>query len=396
MSDRDNPGGFSHLPELDGVRGLAILLVLLDHLIPVGDHTGVWLFDIFAGVRDCAWVGVYLFFALSGFLITGILVDTLNTRHFFKIFYVRRVLRIFPLYYGFLVALLLLTEILHFSWGGWQYFYLTYTANLAFWSSSPPQLSHFKISHLWSLQVEEQFYLVWPLIVYRMKNRLKLIRLCLIACLVAFLLRVVLVGTHASVAGTIFLPYSFTLCCCDNLFYGCALSLLLRTEWWSKIQRWAPLALMTCTLLIAAERIARHGAPWGRSFFMPTLGFSLVGIGSASLIAVTLVPKSFAHRILVTPIFRLLGRYSYGLYIFHYSVYGFLAGPLRIYFFRHLHSRVVSVFLSTVIVTSFSLVAAFISYHLYEIHFLRLKKYFKYHRASDKCQDLRKQVNAAS
>ena len=97
-----------HVPALDGVRGLAILLVLVSHLMLFNNRTGSRFGDSLSALRGLGWVGVDLFFVLSGFLITGILFDTLHDPHYFRSFYMRRFLRIFPLYYGFLFFLLVL------------------------------------------------------------------------------------------------------------------------------------------------------------------------------------------------------------------------------------------------------------------------------------------------
>lgn len=378
--ESEDSSGRLRLPALDGVRGVAILLVLASHIMPLGKHERVLILKLLAEIQNCSWVGVSLFFALSGFLITGILIDTLKARHFFRDFYARRALRIFPLYYGFLFALLFLTKLLHFSWNGWQYFYLTYTANLALWWTKPLLLAHFRVHHLWSLQVEEQFYLVYPLIIYRVKNCWKLIQIFLAACVVALALRIVLIATHATVVGEIYLPYSFTLCCCDNLLYGCSLSLLFRIGWRHKIQKWSAYIFVVCTLPVAAERILHHGAPWTGSFFMPTFGFTLIGIASASLIAMALSPATFTHRFFSLSVFRFFGKYSYGLYIIHYSVHGFLTSFLYRFCLRHTDSPLLSVLLSTGIVAGISLLTAILSYHLYEVRFLRLKRYFSYNR----------------
>jgi peptidoglycan/LPS O-acetylase OafA/YrhL len=110
--------------------------------------------------------GVDLFFVLSGFLITGILYDSLSDSGYFRKFYARRCLRIFPLYYGVLFALLLLTPWLHIQWQNMQWSLLLYLQNtnvimpIYQWQSHSVDLIHF-----WTLAVEEQFYLVWPLAV---------------------------------------------------------------------------------------------------------------------------------------------------------------------------------------------------------------------------------------
>jgi peptidoglycan/LPS O-acetylase OafA/YrhL len=384
--DTENPGGFSHLPALDGVRGLAILLVLTDHILFWNGHTGRWFLDVLAEMRGCTWVGVNLFFALSGFLITGILMDTLAIPNFFRTFYARRALRIFPLYYGVLIVLLLLTRPLHLSWGGWQFFYLTYTANLALWWDKPLLLSHFRIVHFWSLQVEEQFYLLWPLVVYSVKKPAKLIRFSLIACVAVLIIRVLVVVMRVPSTQYIYLPNTATFCCCDNLLYGCALALLVRTRWRNKVLSWAPLLFVACVAPIAVERSMHLGLSWANTFFMPTLGFSLIGIGSASLVAMALRSGSFAQRVFTFSVLRFFGRYSYGLYVFHYSVEGFFGAPLYTFFFEHVHVRGISGLLSSGTVLAASLVLAMLSYHLYEVHFLKLKKYFSYSGSAKRLQ----------
>ena len=94
----------THLPQLDGLRGLAILLVLICHFVSFEAKPGEIVGQAFNAVAAYGFLGVDLFFVLSGFLITGILYDTKETLHFFKYFYIRRVLRIFPLYYTYLLA----------------------------------------------------------------------------------------------------------------------------------------------------------------------------------------------------------------------------------------------------------------------------------------------------
>ena len=100
-----------HVTALDGVRGCAILMVLINHLLWSNSETGSRLMNVFVRVREAGWVGVDLFYALSGFLITGILFDSLGDRHYLKNFYMRRVLRIMPLYYGVATVLFLLLRL---------------------------------------------------------------------------------------------------------------------------------------------------------------------------------------------------------------------------------------------------------------------------------------------
>ncbi|MFN7134293.1 MAG: acyltransferase family protein, partial [Myxococcales bacterium] len=145
-----------HLPELDGLRGLAVLAVLAYHL--VGQLPATTLAGKIAALPvNAGWMGVDLFFVLSGFLITRILLFARDeSKAPLLNFWRNRALRIFPLYFAVLgLAGALGVPV---SWHYW-----TYTAN--WWQASQPAELTSALSHLWSLCVEEQFYLVWPLVV---------------------------------------------------------------------------------------------------------------------------------------------------------------------------------------------------------------------------------------
>lgn len=375
----DNPGGFAHIPALDGIRGLAILLVLFDHLFWSNSNTGSRFFNFVNMVRGSSFIGVNLFFALSGFLITGILIDTLHVPHFFKTFYARRVLRIFPLYYGVLVLLLLFTKPLHLLWNGWQYFFLTYTSNLVLWSRPPLILPHFNINHFWSLQVEEQFYLVWPFVVYRVRKLKTLIRLSIITCIVVLLIRIGLIAARPYLHN-IYLPYSPTFSCVDNLLFGCCLCALLRTSIRNKVLKLAPWVFAGCALVLLCAAIVNNGLDWEKSFFIPTLGFSLIGIASASLIAMTLRGGSCAEYFFKNKVLRFFGKYSYGLYVYHYSLSESLTIPIRAFINEHFHNKALAVLGGAIVVALLSILVALLSYHLFESRFLKLKKYFSYNK----------------
>jgi peptidoglycan/LPS O-acetylase OafA/YrhL len=377
--DPQNPGGFTHVPALDGVRGLAILLVLFFHLFWSNPVTGSRLFNLLNEIRASSYIGVNLFFVLSGFLITGILLDTLHVPHFFKTFYARRALRIFPLYYGFLILLLLLSLPLHFIWSGWQYYFLTYTANLAVWRGQPLNLWYFNIDHFWSLQVEEQFYLIWPFLVFRVKRAQTLIRISLVACLTIFTIRVVLVALRPYLAN-IYLPYAPTFSCADNLLYGCGLCAILRTSARQRVLELAPRVFALGAAILVCAGVLHHGLTWESNFFVPTFGFSVIGITGAALIAMALRPASTTQRVFENPTLRFFGKYSYGLYVFHYSVQAMLSLPVRYFVDEHFHSKALGVIVAAAVVLAGSIVVALLSYHFYEAPFLRLKRYFSYNR----------------
>lgn len=163
---------------MDGLRGAAILMVMVSHLMILDQYNGNFLWTFFKS----GWMGVDLFFVLSGFLITDILLKTRNGDHYFRNFMARRTLRIFPLYYAVLILVLICGKV--FSPGAtgdsiaW---YFTYSSNIGMaihnnWLHIAGPL---EVSHFWSLAVEEQFYLFWPIVVYFTEAR-RLIWLCVL------------------------------------------------------------------------------------------------------------------------------------------------------------------------------------------------------------------------
>jgi peptidoglycan/LPS O-acetylase OafA/YrhL len=375
--DIQNPGGFAHIPALDGVRGLAILLILFLHLLDSNPETGSRFLNFVNHTIASFYFGVNLFFVLSGFLITGILLDTLHQPHFFKTFYIRRALRIFPLYYGVLVLLFLLTGPFHYVWSGWQYFYLTYTANLALWYRHPLILGPFNISHFWSLQVEEQFYLVWPFLVYGIRRLKSLIRLTLIACTVILLVRIVLVALRPQLLN-IYLPYSPTFSCADNILFGCGLGCLLRTSARQRVLDLAPRLFAIGALILVAAGLYYHGLVWQTNFFIPTFGFTRIAVSFSALVAMALRPRSMTQRLFENKTLRFFGKYSYGLYVFHYLADSVLTGPTRLFVNNHLHSKGLAVLLGACVVMAVTVPIAMFSYHFYQAPFLKLKRYFSY------------------
>src|SRR5689334_17836464 len=154
-----------NIPAFDGIRGLAAILVIIHHFFP---FFGTWV--------SISWISVDAFFVLSGFLITNILINSRPSKHYFRNFYARRVLRVFPLYYFILVIVLFIIPwICNNLPQGYDYFlknriyYFSYLQNSLFQRDGYP--SHWMLSHTWSLAIEEQFYILWPIFVYFLPNR---------------------------------------------------------------------------------------------------------------------------------------------------------------------------------------------------------------------------------
>ena len=369
-------GSRLHLPALDGVRGLAILLVLVHHLLASNLATGNRFIDAVNAIREASWVGVDLFFVLSGFLITGILFDSLSSQGYFKNFYVRRVLRIFPLYYGFLLVLICLTYPLHLHWNGMQYTLLTYTQNLGMFTGnytvrfSPAPFIN--LDQFWSLAVEEQFYLIWPLILFMVRDLRKLILTASALSVCALVLRVVLVA-HGAPKNEIYMMIG---CRADSLMIGGILALLLRTSARAALLRYSGFAFLAGCLILFSIGVYCRGFP-SDNHFVDTFGYSMIAITFAGLVGATLARPSWTRMAFENGFMRFFGKYSYGIYVFHFSLDAAFTGMLRRWLDATFHSKAIGVGLGGLVVTLLTVFVAVLSYQLYEKRFLELKKYFE-------------------
>ena len=208
-----------HMPELDFWRGVAIASVLIYHAIYWSQSTqSNHVEDLITRATVFGWLGVNLFFVLSGFLITGILLDAKGKPGYFRTFYGRRVRRIVP---AFLLCLALLVLFRDISAGGLLQA-VTFTAN---YNLIPAAHS---FAPLWSLSVEEQFYLVWPLLVL-LTSRRALTCICVAICLLEPLLR----GAACLYGGAQYqgLIIHGTLFVADSLALGALGALYFRSQW---------------------------------------------------------------------------------------------------------------------------------------------------------------------
>ncbi len=378
-----------HLPALDGVRGLAIFLVLLDHLMLFSDRTGHRWMDVLSQLRSLGGTGVDLFFVLSGFLITGILYDTLQEPRYFRNFYMRRFLRIFPLYYGFLFLLLILTPWLHVTWAGRQFVVFAYLQNTAIWfpvgGFHPANLVD--LNHFWSLAVEEQFYLFWPLLVFLIKDRRRLIQLSLLLSACALGLRVFLSSHGTALASGI--VHEATLCRMDTLMLGGFLALLLRgrnpLSLYPEKYRWLAASLFWFPIILVAGFALTHlHADLGYTAWSATYGSTLLAIAYAALMYCSIQPGTTWNKFFRMGWLRSLGKYSYGIYVLHILVgyvwnlglHALLGTSLRIWLTPRIHSRALAILIEFFLAACVIYGAAWCSYNFYEVHFLRLKRYF--------------------
>jgi peptidoglycan/LPS O-acetylase OafA/YrhL len=161
-----------HFKSLDGLRGLAVLMVFFYHFYPRTPR------DPIAILAGTCWLGVDLFFALSGFLITGILYDTLGDPNFFRNFYGRRSLRLFPVYIVIVACVIAVSTLLGGHLTVWSIPFFIYAANIVVDLHKPIGIVGANLLHLWSLALEEQFYLLWPMAIFLLRNRRRIMWAC--------------------------------------------------------------------------------------------------------------------------------------------------------------------------------------------------------------------------
>jgi peptidoglycan/LPS O-acetylase OafA/YrhL len=337
------------IPQLDGVRGIAVLLVLLHNTDLPSLHLGL--------LSGNGWMGVDLFFVLSGFLITGILLDTKQSEGFFRNFYARRCLRIWPLYYSLLLFMFVIVPFLRPSEAQ-----IVFAARSSPWWSYPFFLQNFLVpiptaatgllGVTWSLAVEEQFYLVWPLVV-RCCNEAQLRKIAIAVICFSPALRFYLSLHQVNI-------YSNTFCRLDGLMAGALLALVVRSSSFLPLRFVKPawITLIVCAPL--ALIIGTFHARW--------IVFSLVAMASVSFVYLALFSKQRGLQAILTNRFLVYtGTISYGIYLLQKI-------PLDAMKAFHLDQHQ---FLALPITAAATYVLATLSWNLLEKPFLRLKRFFE-------------------
>lgn len=319
-----SPGRQRFAP-LDGLRGLAIAAVFSFHYRIEPTSPAEW-----------GWTGVDLFFALSGFLITGILFDSLGEQHYFRNFYMRRALRIFPLYWGLwciLLAFMLAKARFEAGFLAWPAYLGNYLGAYALHAglkhehfNALPAMVHIaqekfrlRVGPYWSLCVEEQYYLTWPLVVWAVRRRDRLLKMCVAGMAGVLALRIAL---------RFWLPaewladnevYFWTFTRADSLLAGSALAMWVRRP--GGLDRGHTRIIAAgITAALGALAIAdwRWGLFTGITFagWIQTWGLSVVALAAAGVVALTLRAGSLGRLLTSRPL-QHLGRVSYGFYVFH-------------------------------------------------------------------------------
>ena len=359
----------SRVLELDGFRAAAVLMVFIMHLFYGWPTPALSRLPGFVrGLIGRGWLGVDLFFILSGFLITGILIDSRESEHYFRNFYIRRVLRIVPLYLTCIV-------IMYFGYpGAGAYFGLSllYLANFAYFF-------HVRTPHgpgvFWSLAVEEHFYLIWPLVVRFIKGYW-LLAFTAVLVLGTPILRGVCAYAGMDPELQIY-PYSFFRF--DGLALGAMLAIWVRSHYYSRTSAWALAGLLlgtSCLILIV-------GRPYGilgtKTVAGATFHYTQAEFGFAGLMALALAYRGskFTAFLRCRPA-RITADLSYCIYLIHLTIGDF--------YYRVLHAMKVddvarlgpagSLLLRVVVLVTVTFTLAALSKRYLEDPFLRLKRYF--------------------
>ena len=310
----------TRIAELDGIRGIAILLVFAVHLGVPACPPG-----ILQKALGMGWVGVDLFFVLSGFLITGILLDSKNSSNYFSRFYLRRVFRIFPIYYAFIILFFHFAPLIEHATGplarlnygrseeGWYWIYLSN------WRNAFQQNGY--IRHFWSLSIEEQFYLVWPVVIYLAPRRV-LKYLCVALAILSPVLR--FIAEHKGVSP--YFIYRATPFRLEGLALGALLGLAVRApSLRAQLNR-----LMPFGSILAAAGLVSVLLTSGSNYLDPRM--AVYGYTSVAVLCCVFVFRGIERSGTATRFAQFLrqpwlvrfGKYSYGLYVWHVLT----AGPL--------------------------------------------------------------------
>lgn len=331
------------LPSLNGLRAVSIGLVLIEHLNYSSSlHPALRYFSMaFSG-----GLGVRIFFVISGFLITYLLMmEKVANRASLTKFYARRILRIFPAYYAFVLALFVLTLTTDLTLSNCDFITaLTFTKNYG--------CSQWIDGHLWSLAVEEQFYLIWPVILLFGGRRTIVVALAL-AVLIAPISRVI-----GYFYGT---PYWLT-SNMDALAWGAITAILMTTRpaWLRGLVSWRPTLGMIVTIgCLAVPEILASQNILGR--LVVPFGLSLQSVAGAYLVAsVTLRECGLVFRVLNLSAISYLGVLSYSIYIWQQP---FFASPSVLGFLGQFPLNLIG-----------CIIVAMASYHLFEKPFIGLRR----------------------
>jgi peptidoglycan/LPS O-acetylase OafA/YrhL len=370
----------AHSPALDGLRGIAILLVLAHHLTVV--RPGTEFETAVFGLMHMGWAGVDLFFVLSGFLITGILLDSRGSNRYFTSFYARRTLRIFPLYY--LVIFVSYHVLPYFpTWYGNlvgtgqvppEHVFWLFVSNFTF--AERNEFSHGILGVSWSLAIEEQFYLVWAAVVWLISPAW-FGGLCAALIAAAPVLRAMAIEDGAREIEV----YVTTMYRADALAAGGGLAWLARRPAAPPIHQYGPWAVLVGVAGVVTLSCWDGHLSWDGGI-KQVVGYTFLALAASGLLLCATNPNERARgpRWMSARWLQMFGRYSFCLYLIHlpvmwavrYSIFDPTRAP------RVLDSAMPAQILFWILTLASAFVLAALSWRLFERPILGLKRFFPY------------------
>jgi len=365
--------GRAYFPAFDGIRAVAILAVFINHY----------------SVLSYGHLGVSVFLVLSGFLITGVLLRSRDQVDRWKTFYMRRTLRIFPVYWGFWLVVVCLTGVLHVMWNRGNLLYVPYAGNMI-WSfyggrwGAPEAMVHvgfapdaagiarhwIYVGHFWTLAVEEQFYLFWPMLVLWPKRVENVLRLCVGTIVLVTLAKVAFAFVSTGFPSQV---VRITLLRCDEFAFGGVVAALVCLGKFHRLVRWSNwLVAVGCVTLVGTCMVNSlmgselSGARWDFLVNLPVTDVLAVGLILAGMAPQSIVARGLSWRPLVR-----LGQISYGFYVFHDIGHPLIRDFVERQFLGG--SQVLRDAMTALIAFGIALGLAVLSFRYLETPFLRLK-----------------------
>lgn len=344
-------GSANHILALDGLRGLAILLVILFHT-----------FHFMFG-----WCGVDLFFVLSGFLITGTLIESKNHPHYFSNFWIKRVLRIFPVYYIVLSVIIIpkvYFQVDTVSYTSWTYWF--YLQNWQYIIKGVFPDGRDTLNHFWSLAIEEQFYFIFPFIIRYTRNKL------MPFLLVAFVFIGIAFRYYYFTNNNIGY-YVGTFSRMDSLTMGALLAYFIR---YNRVflEKWTLALFYISVVYIGSVLMLTQNMHFSNPYFAGA-GFTFFALLFSGLLIFSLsdFKNNFFKGLLILKPLIFLGKISYGLYIYHWILYVFIKPPLERFIFSGFAHSIASKIATSAIIVTLSIILSYISFFYFERQVLKLK-----------------------
>ena len=358
-----------YLPSLEGVRGYGFLLVFCGHYFSSEDlaRPGSVKLKLLTALSSLGLFAVPAFFVLSGYLIGGILYHTRDRRGYFRVFYSRRIVRVFPVYYLTLLAIAAFYWMRHLPINFRLWAHLLYIQNLlpGYTKSLTGPVT---MIHFWSLAVEEQFYLLWPLVVWRFRDRRQLIGISTVL--------IVMCSAFRLAAPAPFLSSAFTLTRVDAILMGVLLSLMSESLIYRQLMPFAKWATL-CGVMTMALLAYFNGTAWSNTHVGKEIWIPLANVTALAMIMAVLEEKSFLNKICSLKWICWLGSLSYSLYIFHFTFRHFFLDDLTTQLSANMRWSF-AVLAAGALAFCVTLLLSLLSYHLIEGPLMRLKRHLRY------------------